>query len=155
MYSLSPFRDTRSDRGGGDPPQVWGVTIGAAVLQNELQRRIPPGFVENFPQGAAIAYALIPQVPHLPQPLKSGIQDAYARSLQVVWEVLIGVGGIGFLSSLLMEGLPLHGKLDKEWAPPPPAHVDVESADEEKKVVSGDAAAIPASVPVHTADARA
>lgn len=118
--------------------QVWGVTIGAAVLQNELQHRVPPAFHESFPQGAAIAYALIPQIPSLAQPLKHDVQDAFAQSLQVLWKVLIGVSAIGFLSSLLMEGLPLHGKLDKTWAPG-----SASTGSDEKHSLS-DAAAVPA-----------
>ena len=94
------------------------MTIGAAVLQNELSHRIPAAFLENFPQGAAIAYAVIPQVPSLPEPLKQGVQEAFAASLRVVWRVLIGVSAAGFVCSLFMEGLPLHSALDKEWAPP-------------------------------------
>ncbi|TBU31313.1 MFS general substrate transporter [Dichomitus squalens] len=94
---------------------VWGVTIGATVLQNELQQRVSPSFLENFPQGVGIAYAIIPQIPSLPGPLKSDIHGAFAGSLQVVWQVLIGIAGIGFISSLFMEGLPLHAALDEEW----------------------------------------
>nr|VWO95841.1 N-acyl homoserine lactonase (AHL-lactonase) (Acyl-homoserine lactonase) (EC [Ganoderma boninense] len=94
---------------------VWGVTIGATVLQNELQQRVPASFLEEFPEGVAIAYALIPQIPSLSEPLKSGIQEAFSRSLQVVWEVLIGISTIGFLSSLLMKGLPLQTTLDENW----------------------------------------
>ena len=91
------------------------MTIGATVLQNELQHRVQTSFLNTFPEGVAIAYALIPQIPSLSEPLKSGIQGAFAGSLQVVWQVLLGIGGIGFLSSLIMEGLPLHTTLDKDW----------------------------------------
>ena len=94
------------------------MTIGAAVLQNELSHRVPAAFLENFPQGAAIAYAVIPQVPSLPEPLKRGVQDAFAATLRVVWRVFIGIAAAGFVCSLFMEGLPLHSALDKEWAPP-------------------------------------
>ena len=47
--------------------------------------------------------------------LKSEIHGAFAGSLQIVWQVLIGIAGIGFLSLLFMEGLPLHAALDEEW----------------------------------------
>ncbi|OBZ67783.1 putative transporter C3H1.06c [Grifola frondosa] len=95
---------------------VWGVTIGSTVLQNELKRRVPASFLQKFPGGAAIAYALIPQVPSLPQPLKESVQVAFAGSLDVLWQVLIGIAGMGLLSSLFMKGLPLHTSLDEEWA---------------------------------------
>ncbi len=106
--------------------QGWGVTIGAAVLQNELKQRVPPSFLENFPGGVAIAYALIPQIPTMAEPLKNDIQEAFAGSLHVVWQVLIGIAGIGFLSSLFMEGLPLHNSLDKDWT------LDAQGSTEEK-----------------------
>ncbi|KAI0364582.1 MFS general substrate transporter [Pilatotrama ljubarskyi] len=96
---------------------VWGVTIGASVLQNELKRRVPPVFLADSPKGVAIAYALIPQISSLHDPLKQEVQNAFAKSLQVLWEVLAGIGGIGLISSLLMKGLPLHTTLDEDWAP--------------------------------------
>ncbi|KAI0677757.1 MFS general substrate transporter [Trametes maxima] len=95
---------------------VWGVTIGDTVLQNELQHRVPAEFLVGFPQGASIAYALIPRVPGLQGPLKRAVQDAFAGSLKVLWEVLLGIAALGFLSSLLMKGLPLHSTLDEDWA---------------------------------------
>ena len=98
--------------------QVWGVTIGATILQNKLTELLPPLFLDDFPKGAMIAYALIPQVPTVPQPLRKAVQDAFADSLRILWYVLIGITGVGFLSSLLMEGLPLHTKLDRDWAMP-------------------------------------
>ncbi|KAH9850502.1 MFS general substrate transporter [Lenzites betulinus] len=109
---------------------VWGITIGGTVLQNELKHRIPAAFLTQFPQGAAIAYALIPQVPTLPQPLKAQVQEAFAGSLRVLWEVLLGLAAIGFLFSLLMKGLPLHTSLDEDWA--------VQGTQSEEKSLKGD-----------------
>ena len=99
------------------------------MLQNELSHRIPAAFLENFPQGAAIAYAVIPQVPSLPEPLKQGVQEAFAASLRVVWRVLIGVSAAGFVCSLFMKGLPLHSALDKDWAPPTGSGSDEEASE--------------------------
>ena len=106
------------------------------MLQNELSHKVPPEFLENFPQGAAIAYALIPQVPALPQPLKHEIQVAFAESLQVVWQVLIGVAGVGLLSALCMKGLPLHASLDEDWAPPSQVEVKGSLARKEGSSIS-------------------
>jgi len=94
---------------------VWGVTIGSTVLQNELKRHLPPSFTSQFPKGVTVAYALIPQVPTLPQPLKGEVQAAFAESLKTLWEVILGITAAGMLVSLLMKGLPLHGEVDKEW----------------------------------------
>jgi hypothetical protein len=85
------------------------------VLQNELGKRLPPAFSVQFPQGTAIAYSIIPLIRTLPEPLKSQIQVAFADSLRVVWQVLLGVSAAGFLISLAMKRLPLHTEVDKKW----------------------------------------
>ncbi|KAH9936927.1 iron permease [Amylocystis lapponica] len=95
--------------------QVWGVTIGGTVLQNELRKNLPPAFLAQFPQGSGIAYATIPAIAGLPEPLKGEVRAAFARSLKTVWEVLVGIAGVGLLSSVFMKGLPLHTSTDKTW----------------------------------------
>ncbi|KIM92156.1 hypothetical protein PILCRDRAFT_260 [Piloderma croceum F 1598] len=96
---------------------VWGVTIGGAILQNGLSHHLPEDFLKQFPGGVAIAYSVIPQIRDLPQPLKHQVQIAFAESLRVVWKVLVGLSGLGLVSSCLMRGLPLHTVTDKEWDP--------------------------------------
>ncbi|OBZ76995.1 putative transporter C3H1.06c [Grifola frondosa] len=96
--------------------QVWGVTIGGAVLQNELRKRMPAAFQAQFPEGTAVAYATIPLIPHLKDPLKSEVRAAFADSLKVVWEVMVGIAGLGLISCVGMKGLPLHTDVDKRWA---------------------------------------
>lgn len=95
--------------------QVWGVTIGGTVLQNQLQKRLPADFVAQFPQGTGIAYATIPLINSLPEPLKTEVRVAFAQSLKVVWEVMVGIAGAGLISSLFMKGLPLHTSTDRSW----------------------------------------
>jgi hypothetical protein len=73
--------------------------------------------LDQFPQGVAITYSAIPQIRDLPQPLKDNVQEAFAESLSVVWKVVAGVCGAGFVSSFLMRGLPLHTVTDEAWAP--------------------------------------
>ncbi len=95
------------------------MTIGSAVLQNELQRRLSrtlPEFFEANPGGVTIAYALIPSIRSMDDSLRSSVQTAFAESLKVLWEVLIGVAALGGLASLLMRGLPLHSYTDEKWA---------------------------------------
>ncbi len=84
------------------------------MLQNELKKKLPLDFVNQFPQGTAIAYSIIPLVPSLEEPLKSTVQVAFADSLKVLWQVLIGVAGLGFVSCALMKGLPLHTSLSED-----------------------------------------
>jgi hypothetical protein len=85
------------------------------VLQNELGKRLPPAFSVQFPEGTAIAYSIIPLIRTLPEPLKSQIRVAFADSLRVVWQVLIGVSAAGLLASLAMKSLPLHTQVDRKW----------------------------------------
>ncbi|KAH9834528.1 iron permease [Rhodofomes roseus] len=95
---------------------VWGVTIGGTVLQNELPKHLPAAFAAQFPEGTVIAYATIPTISSLPEPLRTEVRQAFAASLKVVWEVLLGVGGLGLASSLAMKALPLHTAVDDKWA---------------------------------------
>jgi hypothetical protein len=59
---------------------------------------------------------LIPRIATLPPDLQDQVHIAFASSLSRLWQVLIGIAAMGFLSSLIMKALPLHTQLDKEWA---------------------------------------
>ncbi|CCM04080.1 uncharacterized protein FIBRA_06239 [Fibroporia radiculosa] len=96
--------------------QVWGITIGGTVLQNQLEKRLPPAFRAQLPSGTAIAYATIPLVRGLAEPLQTEVRIAFAQSLRIVWAVLVGIGGIGLAASLAMRALPLRKAVDKNWA---------------------------------------
>ena len=89
--------------------------MGGAVLQNELHKRLPSDFLAQFPQGAEVAFSAIPLIRDLSQPLKDEVRNAFAGSMQVVWQVLAGIGGIGFFASFLMKQLPLHTAVDADW----------------------------------------
>ena len=95
--------------------QVWGVTIGTAVVQTQLSHRLPADFVEHFPGGVAIAYSAIPAIPTLPEPLRSQVRAAFGDSLVVLWQVMTGIAAIGLVASLFMKGLPLHTQVDESW----------------------------------------
>ena len=97
--------------------QVWAVTIGGTILQNGLAHRLPTSSAAQFGGGggASIAYAVVPQIPVLPQPLQDEVRDAFAQALSTLWTVLIGVSVLGLLVSLPMKGLPLHDELDTRW----------------------------------------
>ena len=51
----------------------------------------------------------------LEEPLQTQVREAFADSLAVVWRVMIGIAGMGFLSSLAMKSLPLHTQVDEKW----------------------------------------
>ncbi|KAF9236981.1 major facilitator superfamily domain-containing protein [Melanogaster broomeanus] len=97
---------------------VWGVTIGSTILQNELVKRLPSDFTSTIPDGGAgLAYALIPDLPLLQPQLLAQVEDAFAGGLMVIWQVLLGIAGLGLLCSLPMKGLPLTNSLDERWRP--------------------------------------
>ena len=85
------------------------------MLQNELHRNLPAGFTSQFPQGTEIAYATIPAISGLPEPLRTEVREAFAISLKAVWEVLLAIAGLGLVSSLFMKSLPLHSAVDDNW----------------------------------------
>lgn len=95
--------------------QTWGITIASTVLQNELKKQLPAAFVAQFPGGVEIAYAAIPVVGTLPEPLRSQVRVAFADSIDVIWKVMIGVAGAGLLSVLLMKEVPMHTEKDDTY----------------------------------------
>lgn len=78
--------------------QTWGITISATILQNELKKKLPEAFLAQFPQGTEIAYAAIPQIGNLPEPLRSEVRAAFASSMAVIWKTMIGIAGLGVLT---------------------------------------------------------
>ena len=94
---------------------MWGVTIGTTVLQTQLSQRLPTDFLDTIPGGVSFAYSIIPIIPTLSDEFQVQVRDAFAGSLVVLWEVMIGVAGMGLLGSLLMKGVPLHTHTDEKW----------------------------------------
>ncbi|KAN0135470.1 MFS general substrate transporter [Lactarius tabidus] len=94
---------------------IWGVTVGGAILQNELKKKLPASFLDQFPQGVELAFAAIPSIPTLEQPMKDEVRETFGEALKVVWQVMLGIAGAGFMSSLGMRQLPLHTNIDQDW----------------------------------------
>ncbi|KAF7794628.1 hypothetical protein EIP86_005764 [Pleurotus ostreatoroseus] len=94
---------------------VWGVTIGSAVLQTQLKKRLPIAFLSQLPGGVSIAFSAIPAIGELPEPARSEVRQAFAESVTVIWQVMTGIAGIGLIASLAMKGLPLHTEVDEKW----------------------------------------
>jgi hypothetical protein len=88
------------------------VTAGGAVLQNELNRKLPAAFLSQFSQGVE---TVIPLIPTLGQPIKDEVRNAFAEGLKVVWQVMLGIALAGFLCSLGIRQLQLHTNIDEEW----------------------------------------
>ena len=62
-----------------------------------------------------MAYAAIPAIKTLPQPLRDEVRDAFARSISIIWQVMAGISGIGLLACPFMRALPLTGQVDEKW----------------------------------------
>jgi len=105
---------------------TWGITISSTILQNELKKKLPEAFLAQFPDGAEIVYAAIPQIRSLPEPLQSQVQAAFADSLAVVWQVMTGISGLGVLSLLLMKDIPMGSVTDDTYG------LDLKKKEEDK-----------------------
>ncbi|VDC06039.1 unnamed protein product [Peniophora sp. CBMAI 1063] len=99
-----------------DLSQTWGIAIGGAILQNELTHRLPDRYKTEFPQGISSAYAAIPLVSALPEPLRGEVRAAFVDSLRVMWQVMIGIAGLGMLTLLLMKEVEMRTNIDQQWA---------------------------------------
>ncbi|KAG8946150.1 hypothetical protein FRC04_012005 [Tulasnella sp. 424] len=96
--------------------QTWGVTLGATILQNQLKTKLPKAFLEMFPaEGVEITYAAIPQIPGLPEPMRSEVRVAFASSLRVIWLTMLGLCGLGLICVLGMKELKMHEVTDEDW----------------------------------------
>ena len=96
--------------------QTWGITIASTILHSELKRTLPAAFVARFPNGVEIAYAAIPLVRDLPEPLHSDVREAFAGSMAVVWRTMAGILGSGLLSVLLLKEILLGANVDAKFA---------------------------------------
>ncbi|KAH9944243.1 iron permease [Epithele typhae] len=97
--------------------QNWGIAIGGAILQNQLQAKLPSALIDSLPSGAAFAYSLIPAIKDLSPPLlQDEVRHAFADSLKLIWETMAGISGLGLLSCLLMKEVDMRTDVDEQWA---------------------------------------
>ncbi|KAF7790410.1 hypothetical protein EIP86_001365 [Pleurotus ostreatoroseus] len=94
---------------------TFGITIAATVLQNELKQKLPEAFIQQFPSGVEIAFAAIPLIRTLEEPLKTDVKLAFAASMATVWKVMVGISGLGLLSMLLMKEVPMRMFMDERF----------------------------------------
>ena len=95
--------------------QSWGITIGSTILQNRLTHTLPAAFAQQFPAGVQIAYAAIPAIGALDEPLRGEVRAAFSASLRVVWQTLVGISALGFLSVGLMREVPMVSHTDATY----------------------------------------
>jgi hypothetical protein len=92
----------------------WGISVGASILQNELQRRLPSSLLSTIPQGEDYAYNLIPLIPTFEPTLQAEVRLAFSDSLRVVWRVFLIFSGVGMASMALMKELPLSTETNRD-----------------------------------------
>ena len=95
--------------------QIWGVTAGGAIIQNELKNKLPTPFLTQFPQGVEIAFETIPVIPSLEEPLRGEVRNTFGIALKVVWQVMLGISIAGMLCNIAMKELELHTQIDEDW----------------------------------------
>lgn len=95
--------------------QTWGITIASTILENELQKKLPESFVSQFPGGLTIAYAAIPLIKDLPEPLRTQVRVAFADSMSVIWKTMVGICGAGVLSLLLLKEIPMNSEVNETY----------------------------------------
>lgn len=95
--------------------RAFGITLGTTILQNGLKSRLPTDFLQQFPNGAEISYAIIPIIRTLPEPLQSQVKAAFGSSISIIWLWVVGLGGLGLLLTLPMQQLTLHIVTDEAW----------------------------------------
>lgn len=66
---------------------IWGISIGATILQNQLGKCLPKEFPPQLPSGASGAgfvYSIIPEIKNMVEPLKNQVREAFGRNIAVI-----------------------------------------------------------------------
>ncbi|GAA6063797.1 hypothetical protein JCM10212_005960 [Sporobolomyces blumeae] len=101
--------------------QVCGISVGSSVLQNRLNKTLPSDVVANLGGGGGaggggeIAFAAIPLIKNLPEPVRSQVREAFADSTRTIWQVMIGVAGLALVVALTFKSIPLSKEKDEAW----------------------------------------
>ncbi|KDR66677.1 hypothetical protein GALMADRAFT_232386 [Galerina marginata CBS 339.88] len=97
--------------------QVWGVTVGGAILQNELKRRLPGSILSQIHDSEGqLAYSIVPLVRTLPPNLKFVAENAFLDSLRILWITLTACCAVGLLCFVWTKNYPLRQTVDGKWA---------------------------------------
>ncbi|KAH8818766.1 iron permease [Flagelloscypha sp. PMI_526] len=96
--------------------QTWGITISATILQNQLKKNLPSSFTLQSQSGVEIAFTIIDTIPHIPEPLQTEVKAAFAKSMTMIWLVMVGISGLGLVSLILMREVQLRETVDANYA---------------------------------------
>jgi len=98
--------------------QTWGITIAGTILQNGLLRRLPASFTSalNSHSGhTELAFAAIPVINQLPEPMRTQVREAFASSLSDIWKTMIGFGGAGLITVFFLKEIKMHEVTDERF----------------------------------------
>ncbi|KPV74144.1 uncharacterized protein RHOBADRAFT_15707 [Rhodotorula graminis WP1] len=96
--------------------QLFGIVIGSTVVSNQLQKNLPAAYVAQYGELVGDAtFALIPQIKTFAEPLRTEVQIAFNDALVTLWQVLVGLSGLGFLLALALKHIPLTMEVDESW----------------------------------------
>ncbi|KAH8106322.1 iron permease [Cristinia sonorae] len=111
--------------------QTWGITISSTILQNELKKKLPAEFINQFQAGADIAYAAIPLIHNMEEPLRTEVRVAFALSMRTVWQTMIGISGAGIITLFFLKEIAMKSTTDEKFA------LDAQTKSDEEKTVGG------------------
>jgi hypothetical protein len=122
--------------------QVFGITVGYAsplapflflpspltsavlplsstILTNQLPKRLPSAFISQLasrgvPVGE-LAYAAIPFIAPLPEPLRDQVREAFALSIRTIWISMSAVVCIGLAANFWIKTYGLNMAMDGDW----------------------------------------
>jgi len=63
-----------------------------------------------------IAYAIIPEIKGLPEPLRDQVRAAFASSMSIIWKVMIAIAGLGLITVFFTKEVPMHEFSDDKFA---------------------------------------
>ncbi|KAK0472778.1 MFS general substrate transporter [Armillaria novae-zelandiae] len=95
--------------------QIWGITIGGVILQNQLVKNLPQELLTQFSLQSDVVFDVIPLLQELEEPLLGEVRAAFASGIRLIWQVMAGISGLGLLISLFMRHMSLHTSVDSDW----------------------------------------
>ncbi|GEM12857.1 exocyst complex component sec6 [Rhodotorula toruloides] len=94
--------------------QVFAITVGSTILQNQLAKKMPQEYAAQIGGRGDAAFATIPLINDLPEPLRTTVRAVFADSTRTIWWFCLGITMAGLVVSLFMEDIPLATETDEE-----------------------------------------
>jgi hypothetical protein len=101
------------------PLTSYPPTHSSTILTNQLPKRLPTAFISQLaargvPAGE-LAYASIPLIAPLPEPLRDQVREAFALSIRTIWISMSAIVCIGLVASFLLRKYELGMAMDEDW----------------------------------------